>query len=63
MHPQIASITEQTQDRIGYRADSDLDHCAVLDIAGHNFGNRQIGFADLRWGDLDRVARDVMTQL
>ena len=59
MHAQIAAIVQQAQDRIGHRADADLKHRAVFDVAGHDLRDRLIGLADLRRRDFDRRARDV----
>ena len=57
--PRSRRSREQSQDRVGHRADADLDHCAVLDIAGRDLGDRLIGLADLRRRNLDRRARDM----
>ena len=40
MDAEIAAILEQAQDRVGHRADPDLEHRAVLDVTGRDLGDR-----------------------
>ena len=56
MNAQIAAVTDKLHDRIGHRANADLQNCPILDEFGSKTRNRLVRFARTERRDHDRVA-------